>query len=242
MTINRANSILILMVLVGFIIWFQFSLLLLHEIFNYHLLVRVFNYGSIPLISHNSKLYSILSLCMNIFIVYSIVLLLWRIVVNCMKAIRWNQFLKIHTQSNWSYHLMSKYADLQTPIIVIPVNETIAFSTGFLRPKIILSTGILDKLNESDLRTTILNQYNHCKNYSPLRSYIAWLIKESLPFFPIQRGLFHYFRVWLEVPVDPSTSEMTAPKTRIPYLSISSIVISIIVIIVLGVSVLSIGS
>jgi beta-lactamase regulating signal transducer with metallopeptidase domain len=267
MRINRTTSVLTLMILVGLIIWLQVSLLLLHEIFNYHLLANIVN--SAPVLNHHSKLYSILSNCMNIVIIYSLILFLWRLAVHYIEMFRWNHALKLQEHKMLSNQMMSAYSDWQITILVIHNDHSIVQTYGFLHPKIIISTGIINKLNRNDLEVVMLHQYNHCKNYNPLRSLIAWIIKESLPFMPIQRGLFHYLRVWMELQADRYAIDrmnsinlallncQSPPEAvqyriqqfqqkklniRVPFWSIGSLVISFSMILIICMLTLSIGS
>ncbi|MBP1989654.1 M56 family metallopeptidase [Paenibacillus eucommiae] len=201
MTLNRTNSVLLAIILIGIFIWLEILLFLIHEVFNYHLLKSVFNF-SIPLISYESKVYPIVSIGMYSLIIYSSAMIVWRISLQCMESIQWRNFLRTEKHDRLSNQLMNEYAHLKTPIIVIRNDHRLALTYGFLRPKIIISTGIIHKLNENELKAIMLHQYTHCKSYNPLRSLIAWIIKESMPFMPIQRGLFHYLRIWMILQAD----------------------------------------
>jgi hypothetical protein len=203
MTVNRSNYVFITIVIVGLIIWLQASLLLLHELFNYHVFPNGFDFHSAS--KDHSRVYSILSMCFNAIIIFSLAMVILRLTVECIDSVRWNKLLHSQKHKMLSHQLMSEYADWQIPIIVIHNEDLIALTYGFLRPKIIVSSGVINRLNDNDLKSVLLFQYNHCKSYNPLRSLIAWFMKESLPFIPIQRDLFHYLRVWMELQADRYT-------------------------------------
>ena len=77
----------------------------------------------------------------------------------------------------------------------------LAFTGGFLKPRIFLSTKLLDILDEKELRAVILHESHHQGSKDPLKGLVVSFISDFLFFLPVSRFLKKAFHL---------TSEMTA--------------------------------
>jgi Zn-dependent protease with chaperone function len=69
----------------------------------------------------------------------------------------------------------------------IETDERAAFCGGYLRPRVYLSTGILDELGRDELRAVVAHERHHLARRDPLRRTIARALAEGLFFLPILR-------------------------------------------------------
>jgi Zn-dependent protease with chaperone function len=77
----------------------------------------------------------------------------------------------------------------------------LAFTGGFLKPRIFLSTKLVDILDERELRAVILHESHHQKSKDPLKGLVVSFISDFLFFLPVSRFLHKAYHL---------TSEMTA--------------------------------
>jgi hypothetical protein len=64
-----------------------------------------------------------------------------------------------------------------------------SFCHGFLRPRICLTTGLVDTLNEVELRAVLLHEKHHLKSYDPLKGLMADSLTAALFFVPLLAAL-----------------------------------------------------
>jgi len=77
----------------------------------------------------------------------------------------------------------------------------LAFTGGFLKPRVFLSTKLADILDEKELRAVILHEFHHKKSKDPLKGLVVSFISDFLFFLPVSRFLNKTYHL---------TSEMTA--------------------------------
>ena len=77
----------------------------------------------------------------------------------------------------------------------------LAFTAGFLKPRVFLSTKLVDILDEKELRAVILHESHHRKAKDPLKGLVVSFLSDFLFFLPVSRFLHKAYHL---------TSEMTA--------------------------------
>lgn len=76
---------------------------------------------------------------------------------------------------------------------VVEAEETFALTVGLLRPRIILSSGLLRQLNAVQLRSLLLHEKAHAERHDALRQWLTALAAPSLlggPGRPLQQDLY----------------------------------------------------
>jgi Zn-dependent protease with chaperone function len=77
----------------------------------------------------------------------------------------------------------------------------LAFTAGFLKPRVFVSTKLVDILDEKELRAVILHESHHQRSKDPLKGLVVSFISDFLFFLPVSRFLKKTYHL---------TSEMTA--------------------------------
>lgn len=198
---NRVNLALSTMILLSTAIWLKVVLYVLHDYFDYTILSRITHYcpeflhlfrGSRPLFRTG----------INVLLLICSLWTLWRLTLEIRKSIEYHQVLKANSDKLWSSYMRSRYKDWKWEIRVIDSPERFAFTSGYLRPKTVISKSLLLQLEEKEVDAVMLRQQYQCSRYNPLRSLVGWLIQESLSFIPIHRSMFRYARIWMELQAD----------------------------------------
>ena len=60
-----------------------------------------------------------------------------------------------------------------------------AFTYGLIRPRIYVSTGLLNKLSRDELRAVLLHEIHHKKNRDPLRFFLLSFLEDAFFYLPI---------------------------------------------------------
>ncbi|MGH2945807.1 MAG: M56 family metallopeptidase [Solirubrobacteraceae bacterium] len=77
-----------------------------------------------------------------------------------------------------------------------------AFCAGFLRPRVYLSTGVLEQLDEGELRAVVAHERHHQARRDPLRILAAEVLADALFFAPMLRRLRERYGALAELAAD----------------------------------------
>ncbi len=80
--------------------------------------------------------------------------------------------------------------------IIFEDPRPLAFTGGLLRPRIFLSTKLLETLDEEELRVVVLHESHHQRSKDPLKSLAVSFVSDFLFFLPVSKFLKKAF--WLE--------------------------------------------
>ena len=61
----------------------------------------------------------------------------------------------------------------------------VAFTHGLIRPKIYISTGLLNSLTREEARGVLFHEIHHKKNRDPLRFFLATMLRDTFIYLPI---------------------------------------------------------
>jgi len=98
--------------------------------------------------------------------------------------------------------LNRQFRSLGTKIVVVREDAFLALAMGIFRPKILVSTHVLDHFTEQELRAILLHEWHHCKNRDPLKLFLMTLFTDSMKYIPALHGLAHHYKVWRELLAD----------------------------------------
>jgi Zn-dependent protease with chaperone function len=69
-------------------------------------------------------------------------------------------------------------------MVVLETPSPLAFCYGLLKPRICLSTGLLNSLNDIELKAVLLHETHHCRHYDPLRTLLANVLAATFFLLP----------------------------------------------------------
>lgn len=189
------------MILVSGFVGAQMIIYLLHELFGFNPTWGILQYCMAALNEH-TFLHSAVNNVLNVIIAYCFGMVLF---VGCKQFLlerKWYKYVQANRHVPLSTQLNRKYKHLDQEIIVIEQNSMLAVTSGFIRPKIIISSEIISDFTEREVSAIILHEYCHCRNYDPLRMLIIKIMTDSFPFIPILKQFTHYINVWVELEAD----------------------------------------
>jgi len=95
------------------------------------------------------------------------------------------------------------------PPFPFPENVTVfedrlplAFTGGFLKPRIFLSTKLMEILDEKEIRAVVLHESHHQRSKDPLKGLMVSFLSDFLFFLPVSRFLSRAFRLSSELTAD----------------------------------------
>ncbi|MFQ5341693.1 MAG: M56 family metallopeptidase, partial [Anaerolineae bacterium] len=85
---------------------------------------------------------------------------------------------------------------------LIPDMRAYSFCYGLLHPRICVTTGLLDLLDDAELRALLLHERHHRRQRDPLRILLSEVATDAMSLLPIARALAQRHRVAQEVAAD----------------------------------------
>jgi beta-lactamase regulating signal transducer with metallopeptidase domain len=92
--------------------------------------------------------------------------------------------------------------DITHRVDLVQDARTYSFCYGLLRPRICVTTGLLDVLDEAELRALLLHERHHLRQHDPLWILIGDVLADAMSIFPITRVLAQRQRMAQEVAAD----------------------------------------
>lgn len=93
------------------------------------------------------------------------------------------------------------------PIRLVQADEPMALTVGYWSPQIILSSGLLAVLDETELEAVVRHESAHVASRDPLKALIADCCRTALPFIPAVSYLADRFRTRKELEADSAAIE-----------------------------------
>jgi Zn-dependent protease with chaperone function len=74
------------------------------------------------------------------------------------------------------------------PVLVVPSRRPLAFCLGLLRPAVVVSDGLIERLSEAELRSVIAHEHHHARRRDPLRRALVKAFCDGFWFVPALRS------------------------------------------------------
>ncbi|WP_249730487.1 M56 family metallopeptidase [Paenibacillus sp. J2TS4] len=153
-------------------------------------------------LSENSRIPSIIVAVINSFIVLTVGRMLLRVGSQIYLTCKWNRYFQSRIDQETTRELMHRYREWKIPIRVIRDDSWFALAVGLLKPRIIVSSGLLAMLSDGEREAVLLHERHHCMRRDPLKIFIVTLCRDAFWYIPLIRGLVHYYKVMKELLAD----------------------------------------
>lgn len=87
-------------------------------------------------------------------------------------------------------------------ILKIDSGVSEVFCFGYIKPKVCVSSTLVNQVSKNQLRAILLHEKNHTKSYDPLKLFLVNTVRKSLLFIPGLRKLTDHFMIGLELSAD----------------------------------------
>lgn len=93
-------------------------------------------------------------------------------------------------------------------LFIVNSEKDVAITIHWSDPKIVLSTGLIEKLEPEELESVVLHEYYHAKYRHPLLLLVSEVISASVFFIPVFKDIHKKFRSILEKEADSFVSSL----------------------------------
>jgi hypothetical protein len=99
-------------------------------------------------------------------------------------------------------------------VLVVETPVPLAFCAGWLRPRVYVSTAVLDRLFEGELRAVLAHEHHHEAIRDPLRLAVGRVLSQALFFLPVLRPLHDRYADVAEIHADAAAVEASDGAAR----------------------------
>lgn len=160
---------------------------------------REFVYAVIRDISTNHILFERL---FNGFIIYLLCVGIYHILLQFILRIKLNRYLSKRMDLIRTAEWKHRFRNEQVEVMVVKESAFVAMALGIWKPRIIISTGVLSRFDDEEIKAILLHELYHCKAYHPLQMSLLLFLSKGLAFVPLIKDLTHYYGIWTELLAD----------------------------------------
>ncbi|MNI15530.1 heat shock protein HtpX [compost metagenome] len=146
---------------------------------------------------------------MDAAVVYTLITFLWVIGKQFYYSRRTYGKLLLHKHYDLTEQMNHTYSEGGSHILVVSHPESLALTMGFIRPQIIVSTGMLQLLDEDELEALIQHETFHRNKKDPLKTFLMSICSSVLWYIPILTWSYKQYVTVREVLADAYAMNMT---------------------------------
>ena len=91
---------------------------------------------------------------------------------------------------------------MASSVVLVHSTQPKAFCYGLLRPRICVTTALVERLTESELEAVLLHEKYHLEKHDPLKVAIGRIVTTSLFFLPVVKSLYDRYLIAKEIAAD----------------------------------------
>ncbi|RBW68387.1 M56 family metallopeptidase [Bacillus taeanensis] len=197
---KKSVYLLALSTLLAAFVWFQMAMFLAHTIFGVTIKLNLFNF-CLSFFKEYSIYYNLASLVMNIIIIFTLLITVVKISMQFILLYQFKKRISFLKDRELSTFYSEKF-QVNKEIYVVRSNQYLAFTMGIRSPSIVLSTALIDLLEEEELTAVIEHETFHQHNHDPFMIFILQVIAQSLWFIPLTKWCYINYKIIREILAD----------------------------------------
>lgn len=198
----KKKSLYLLLLSLGLatLIWVQMGMFLTHLIFGTHLKMNFFKF-CLSLFMEDSFYYFLVIFLVNTLLTYILLITLTKIGRQVFVSKRFTRRLLECKDIELTLLIQTTYGHNEN-LIVVKSDSVHAFTMGYFKPTIVLSTGLIQLLEKEELRAVIEHETFHKNNHDPLKVFMLEIIAQSLWFIPLTQWCQQNYSIISEILAD----------------------------------------
>lgn len=199
MSKRQSKSMFTLSILISGSIFVQMGIYLISLISGSNLRFNIFEvcHNTLKLIGLTSLTYAV-----DILVIGTFLFALWKISTQIIQTVKMRRRLQQYSCESLTKEFNDQFKNRKKEFIIISYPVPVAITMGFISPKIVLSTGLLNLLSEEELEAVIYHETYHLNNHDPLKIFLLSINSVTLPYIPILKWFNEKYRVIQEVMAD----------------------------------------
>ncbi|QJD83085.1 M56 family metallopeptidase [Cohnella herbarum] len=197
---KQTYVVLAVSVAIAMLVLSQMGMYVAHLLWGTSLHRNIFNF-CIGLFHPDSLPFRVITILLNLLIVSTLGIGIFGGAHQFILLRRFRNKLSAITDSRLSEHITRKF-NRHSDLIVVKQERMLAFTVGFRQPRIVLSTALIDRLDEQELRAVIEHESFHQINRDTAKILLTRLISQALWFIPLARWSYLNYKIISELAAD----------------------------------------
>jgi Zn-dependent protease with chaperone function len=198
---KKSSLVLCLSVLIALLVWSQMGMFMAHLLFGASIKVNFFKF-CLSLFKEQSLYYFLVIGLLNVIIAYTVLISIFKITEQYFLMKRFRNRIKDY-KNTYLTNMINRMFDRQNEdILVINQNQSLAFTMGFRKPIIVLSSGLLEIMEDDELRAIVEHETFHQKNHDSIKILILQLISQTLRYIPLTKWSYQNYKIISELMAD----------------------------------------
>ncbi|WP_187274087.1 M56 family metallopeptidase [Paenibacillus sp. N3.4] len=135
-------------------------------------------------------------------VLYTLAACLWVISRQLFVSVRSTRRLNRQLDTARTQFYSRKYLLQEHELMIIHNVVPIALTLGIIRPRIILSTALLELLEEDELQAVLEHERFHLKHRDPLAIFLLSMLAISMWYIPLYRWVLDKYKIIIEIMAD----------------------------------------
>lgn len=145
---------------------------------------------------------SSLKYVLDLLVIYTLSFSLWKMGSQIIQTARMKRRFQQYKNQKLTIKMNGKYGSDKEELLVLSHPTPMAFTMGFINPKIVVTTGLMHFLSEEEFQAVIAHEVYHKENRDPLKVFLLSLSSSTMWYIPIQKWFYHQYQVIQEVLAD----------------------------------------
>lgn len=145
---------------------------------------------------------SSLRYALDLLVFYTVLYLLWKTGSQLFNSWKLKRKFKQYQDITLTNEFNIMYHNEKDDIVVVSHPIPLAITMGFIRPKIVFSSGLINLLTDEELRSVITHEFYHFKNRDPLKVFLISLCASTMWYIPILQWFTQQYRIIQELLAD----------------------------------------
>jgi Zn-dependent protease with chaperone function len=156
----------------------------------------------ISLFHGNTLAYHVVLLAVNTFIAYTIFIVCKIVIQQIFDLFHVKKTISLVTNNQLTEKINKAFNRKHMDITVIDSIEPVAFTMGFLKPKIVLSSTLIKMLDRAELEAVVYHETAHQKYYDPLKVFVLQIISKAMWYIPLTKWSYQNYKIMIELVAD----------------------------------------
>ncbi|MCS7460912.1 M56 family metallopeptidase [Paenibacillus doosanensis] len=139
---------------------------------------------------------------LNAIVFHTLLLAVWSAGKQLYLSRAFHGKLRLYRHEALTRQICEQYGGGSAPLTVIRGSAPMAFAAGVWKPQIVLSTGLLELLDPSELAAVIHHETFHRKHGDPLKIFLLSLLASVMWYMPILKSFHHNYKIVREILAD----------------------------------------
>lgn len=196
---NRSKILFASAFCLALIVWTQMGLYAAHKLLGWGLSFNVFEICSSLL---KALGFDMVTPLLSALVIYTYGFSIWIWAKQVYKSQRAYRKILAYRDEALTGKLNARFASEKPDLLVVCCKEPIALTLGLLKPRIILSSGLLELLDEEELEAVVHHELFHRNHKDPLKTFLLQLACSVMRYIPILRWCYHHYKIVREILAD----------------------------------------